>query len=53
MTYILSLATGMITGVVFGLVKLPIPAPDDIRGILGIAGIFIGYMLIQKIRTTF
>lgn len=44
---ILSLITGIIVGLVFGLIKLPIPAPDRIEGILGIVGIFLGYILIK------
>lgn len=50
MTYILSIFTGLVTGFIFGLVKLPIPAPDNIKGVLGVAGIFLGYMIVQKIR---
>lgn len=46
---ILSLITGTVCGAVFGLFKLPVPAPTVIPGLLGILGIFLGYQLIQVI----
>jgi XapX domain-containing protein len=45
MNYILPLITGAITGFIFALFKLPIPAPNVIEGIIGILGIFLGYKL--------
>ena len=45
---ILSLITGLSFGVVFALLKLPIPAPNTFSGLLGIIGLFVGYMLIQR-----
>lgn len=48
MNYLLPLITGMITGVVFGILKLPIPAPSAVEGIIGIVGIFLGYMLVSR-----
>jgi len=47
---ILSLITGIFVGVVFSLLKLPIPAPNNIAGILGIVGIFIGMLLINILK---
>jgi len=47
MAYLLALGTGLIVGIIFALVKLPIPAPPEIKGILGIVGIFLGYTLIK------
>lgn len=46
---LLSLAAGIFAGVVFSIVDLPIPAPPDVAGIMGIVGIYIGYQLIQVI----
>jgi len=40
---LLSLLTGGIVGVVFALLKLPIPAPPVFSGIMGIIGIFLGF----------
>lgn len=49
-TLILSLLTGIICGTSFGLLRLPIPAPPNLGGILGIIGIFLGFLLAQKLR---
>lgn len=45
---LMSLGTGAIVGVVFGLLKLPVPAPNALAGVMGIIGIFLGYMLVTK-----
>lgn len=45
---LMSLLTGAIVGVIFGLLKLPVPAPNALAGIMGIIGIFVGYMLVTK-----
>ncbi len=50
MTIFLSLLAGLICGIVFALTKLPIPAPGNIAGIVGILGIFIGYGIINLIK---
>ena len=42
-----ALVAGVAFGVVFALLKLPIPAPGTIAGILGLLGLFIGYMVIS------
>jgi XapX domain-containing protein len=44
---VLSLGTGLITGLVFAAVKLPVPAPNTIVGVLGILGLTLGYMAYQ------
>lgn len=46
---LLSLLSGIICGAGFALVKLPIPAPPSIAGLLGIVGIVVGYYLIKLI----
>ena len=43
------LATGFIAGAVFGLLKLPVPAPPAVEGLVGIAGLFLGYQVIMLI----
>lgn len=51
MTEILKvLAVGFIVGIIFNLLKLPIPAPSALAGIMGIVGIFLGYLLIQYLK---
>lgn len=39
-------AVGLVTGAVFSIFKLPIPAPPVLSGIMGIVGIFLGYLLV-------
>lgn len=43
---LLALVTGLIAGAVFALLNVPIPAPPELAGIMGIVGIFLGYKLI-------
>lgn len=47
---ILSLLVGTVAGAMFALVKLPVPAPPTIAGILGIVGLFLGYLLVGMVR---
>ncbi len=42
-----SLGTGLAVGVVFSVLKLSIPAPTAWAGMAGVAGIFLGYVLVQ------
>lgn len=39
---LLALVTGAIVGIVFSVLKLPLPAPPVLSGIAGIVGIYIG-----------
>ncbi|ARK32801.1 XapX domain-containing protein [Halalkalibacter krulwichiae] len=42
---ILALIAGLIVGFVFALIKLPIPAPPALAGVMGIVGVYLGYKL--------
>ncbi len=44
---LLALLAGIIVGIVFKLIKLPIPAPPVLSGIMGIVGIYLGYKIIE------
>ena len=44
---VLSLLTGLLTGALFRFLHIPIPAPPNIAGIMGIVGIFLGYALVE------
>lgn len=44
---LLGLVTGAITGVFFALVDVPIPAPPELPGLMGIVGIYLGYKLVE------
>lgn len=50
---ILALVTGFLTGFIFGLLKLPIPAPSAFSGIVGIFGIYAGYRAFEWISVLF
>lgn len=42
---ILSFFTGGIVGIFFALLKLPIPAPPVLSGVVGIFGVYCGFKL--------
>lgn len=44
---ILALVTGLLTGALFRFLHIPIPAPPELPGLLGIVGIYVGYKLID------
>ena len=39
---VMALATGILVGVIFSMIKLPLPAPPVLSGIVGILGIYLG-----------
>lgn len=46
---ILALLTGIFAGALFSAIQIPIPAPPNLPGVLGIVGIFLGYKGIEWI----
>ncbi|MRH43535.1 DUF1427 family protein [Aquibacillus halophilus] len=50
---ILSLIAGLVIGVAFKLLKLPLPAPPVLAGVLGIVGVYSGGVLVDWISKTF
>lgn len=42
---LLSLLVGGATGVLFAMFSLPVPAPASLAGVMGIVGLFAGYLL--------
>lgn len=40
---VLALLTGIVAGALFSVIRLSIPAPPTLPGVLGIVGIFLGY----------
>lgn len=42
-----ALLTGLLTGAVFRFLTIPIPAPPELPGLLGIVGIYVGYKLVD------
>ena len=39
--------TGVVVGAVFASLRIPIPAPPNLAGIMGIVGIWLGYRLVK------
>lgn len=48
-TALLAFLAGLGCGVVFSLLRLPIPAPPSVAGLLGIVGVFVGYLLVSRL----
>ncbi|ELZ24946.1 XapX domain-containing protein [Halosimplex carlsbadense 2-9-1] len=46
-TAALALLTGFLTGAVFRFLNVPIPAPPNAAGVLGIVGIYLGYVVLD------
>mgnify|MGYP005613233183 CR=1 FL=1 len=42
---LLAIAAGFIVGVLFSFLKLPIPAPPVLSGVMGIVGVYLGALL--------
>jgi len=44
---ILALFSGLLVGGFFSILRLPIPAPQNLAGVMGIFGIFLGYLAVR------
>ena len=44
---LISLLVGIVIGVVFKSMKLPVPVPHDFSGIVGLIGMFVGSALVD------
>jgi XapX domain-containing protein len=44
---VLALLTGLATGALFRFLSIPIPAPPELPGLMGIVGIYLGYKIID------
>ena len=44
---VLATLTGILAGALFSAVDVPIPAPPNLAGILGIVGLFLGYRVVE------
>lgn len=44
---VLALLTGLLAGALFSYLQIPIPAPPNLAGLMGIVGIYLGYKLIE------
>ncbi|MFD2043600.1 XapX domain-containing protein [Ornithinibacillus salinisoli] len=43
-----SFLAGIVLGAIFSLLNLPIPAPPNLAGIMGIVGIFVGFLILNR-----
>ncbi|WP_416147806.1 XapX domain-containing protein [Salipaludibacillus sp. HK11] len=50
---LLALLAGLVVGFLFALIKLPIPAPPALPGVIGIFGVYLGFKLFQWVSTSF
>jgi XapX domain-containing protein len=41
-----AMLTGIVAGALFAYLQVPIPAPPNLPGIMGIVGIYLGYKLV-------
>lgn len=46
---VLALLTGIFAGALFSVIQIPIPAPPNLPGVLGIVGSFLGYKGVEWI----
>ncbi|WLD95305.1 XapX domain-containing protein [Alkalihalobacillus sp. AL-G] len=46
---VLALVAGFVVGAVFKMIKLPLPAPPILAGVLGVAGVYLGGKFIETI----
>ncbi len=44
----IALGVGIVIGIIFSFLKLPVPTPDKIEGVLGVVGIFVGMILVKQ-----
>ncbi|KLV09785.1 MULTISPECIES: XapX domain-containing protein [Photobacterium] len=50
---LLAMVAGLIVGLFFSAVKLPLPAPPVLPGIMGIVGVYLGGIAYQSIVERF
>jgi XapX domain-containing protein len=50
---ILSLIAGLVIGIAFKLLRLPLPAPPVLAGVMGIFGVYFGGVLIDWLFKVF
>ncbi|SEN89387.1 XapX domain-containing protein [Amphibacillus marinus] len=49
----LALIAGIIAGIIFKFLKLPLPAPPVFSAVVGVFGVYFGGVIVDYIRTFF
>ena len=49
----LALLTGLVVGALFRVLRIPIPAPPNLAGLMGIVGIYLGFVLVEHLGIGF
>ena len=44
-----ALVVGITTGALFTFLRLPLPAPPELPGVVAIAGLYVGYLLMEHL----
>lgn len=50
---IVATLTGFAVGVLFSFLRLPIPAPPVLPGVMGIVGVYLGFVAYQEVLSRF
>jgi len=48
-TAVLALVTGVLAGGLFAYLRIPVPAPPTLPGVLGVTGLFLGYRVVNAL----
>jgi XapX domain-containing protein len=46
---LLALLTGVVAGATFAALEIPIPAPPNVAGVMGIVGIYLGFKSVEAL----
>jgi XapX domain-containing protein len=46
---VLALLTGVVAGATFAALEIPIPAPPNVAGVMGIVGIYLGFKGVEAL----
>jgi XapX domain-containing protein len=52
-TVFLALVAGTLTGALFAYLRVPVPAPPTLAGMMGIVGVFLGYRIVNALGAGF
>ncbi|AUV82155.1 XapX domain-containing protein [Salinigranum rubrum] len=46
---LLALVTGIVAGAIFAALEVPIPAPPNVAGVVGIVGLYLGFRGVEAL----